>query len=247
MAEKFGGTRQRAFLARLGLTEKVPLELSEVGAPLLPSARDWSEATTLTASFGHGVAVNAVQLVGAVATIANDGHPVHPTLLKQTAAVERDDDVVVSHHTSALIRGLMRLVVTHGTAKKADVDGYMVGGKTGTADKMANGHYLENARLSSFIGLFPINAPKYLVFALLDDPKGNAKTAGFATGGWVAAPVVNHVVAQIGPMLGMPPLSKDMMTTTESQILKPLGAETVDGIPVGEGSNYASVESDSVQ
>jgi len=142
----------------------------------------------------------------------------------------------------------MRLVVTRGTAKKADVDGYMVGGKTGTADKIgANHHYLENARLSSFVGLFPINAPHYLVFALLDDPKGNAKTSGFATGGWVAAPVVNHVVAQIGPLLGMPPLSKDMVAATEGQILKPLGAETVDGIPVEEGSNYASVETDSVQ
>jgi cell division protein FtsI (penicillin-binding protein 3) len=141
----------------------------------------------------------------------------------------------------------MRLVVTRGTAKKADVDGYMVGGKTGTADKIVNGHYVNNARLSSFIGVFPINAPHYLVFALLDNPKGNAKTAGFATGGWISAPVVNHVVAQIGPILGMPPLSKDMVTATESQILKPLGAETVDGIPVEEGSHYASVETDSVQ
>ena len=247
MAQRFGGTRQRAFFARLGLAEKASIELPEVGAPLIPSARDWSEATTLTAAFGHGIAVNVVQLIGAVATIVNDGHPVHPTLLKLSSPPEQDAEAVVSPHTSALLRSLMRLVVTHGTAKKADVDGYMVGGKTGTADKLVNGHYVNNARLSSFLGVFPINAPRYMVFALLDNPKGNAKTAGFATGGWVSAPVVNHVIAQIAPMLGMPPLSKDMVAATETQILKPLGNEMVDGVSVEEGSHYASVEGDSVQ
>ena len=247
MAQRFGGTRQRAFFARLGLTEKPSLEVPEVGAPLIPSARDWSDATTLTAAFGHGVAVNAVQLTSAVATIANDGYSVHPTLLRQDAPVAQSTDPVVSSHTSALVRSLMRLVVTRGTAKKADVDGYMVGGKTGTADKLVNGHYVDNQRLSSFVGLFPINAPKYLVFALLDDPKGNATTHGFATAGWIAAPVVNHVIAQMAPLLGMPPLSKDMVAATDRQVLKPLGNETVDGVSVGEGSNYASVTTDSVR
>ena len=248
MAQRFGGVKQRAFFARLGLAEKTSLELPEVGAPLIPSARDWGETTTLTAAFGHGIAVNAVQLVRAVATIVNDGHPVHPTMLKRNEAPEQDVDTVVSPHTSAMIRALMRLVVTRGTAKKADVEGYMVGGKTGTADKLnANHKYEGNGRRSSFIGLFPINAPKYLVFAMLDDPKGNAKTYGFATAGWVVAPSVNNIVSQIGPLLGMAPLSKDMNEATERQVLKPLGSEIVDGIPVEEGSNYASVESDSVQ
>jgi cell division protein FtsI (penicillin-binding protein 3) len=248
MAQRFGGVRQREFFARLGLTDKLSLELPEVGAPLLPSAHDWSESTTMTAAFGHGIAVNIVQMAGAVATIVNDGHPIHPTMLKMNSPPEQDPSSVISPHTSALVRGLMRLVVTRGTAKKADVNGFMVGGKTGTADKLdANHHYASNARLSSFIGLFPINSPKYLVYALLDDPKGNAKTYGFATGGWVAAPVINRVVAQMGPLLGMPPLTKEVEEATERQILKPLGAETVDGIPVEEGSSYASVESNSVQ
>jgi cell division protein FtsI (penicillin-binding protein 3) len=248
MAQRFGGTRQRAFFAKLGLTEKSTIELPEVSMPLLPPARDWSEATTLTAAFGHGVAVNAVQLAGAVATIVNDGQTVRPTLIKQTAPPPASEEPVVSGNTSAIIRSLMRLVVTRGTAKKADVDGYMIGGKTGTAVKLsANGHYLDNARLSSFIGVFPINAPKYLVFAWLDDPKGNAKTYGFATGGWVAAPVVHNVVAQIGPLLDMPPIPNDMEAAVEHQIVKPLGAEIIDGKPVEERSNYASVESHSVQ
>jgi len=123
----------------------------------------------------------------------------------------------------------------------------MVGGKTGTANKLANGHYLENARISSFIGLFPINAPKYLVFASLDNPKGNAKTKGIATAGWVVEPLVNNVVTQIAPMLGMPPLAKESNEATERQVLKPLGAEIVDGIPVDDGKDYAAVESDSVE
>ncbi|MDR3450624.1 MAG: penicillin-binding protein 2 [Alphaproteobacteria bacterium] len=252
MATRFGGLRQRDFFARLGLTERAKIEVPEVGAPLLPTARDWSDSTTLTAAFGHGIAVNAVQLIGAVATIINDGYPVHPTLVKQNGpAPDYGDDGeerVVSAHTSALVRGLMRLVVTRGTAKQADVEGYMVGGKTGTADKIgANHKYLDNARLSSFIAAFPINAPRYLIFALLDDPKGSAKTKGFATAGWTAAPVVRNVIAQIGPLLDIAPLSKDMQEAAERQILKPLGSEVVDGIPVEEGSNYASVESDSIQ
>ena len=242
MAQIFGGVRQRTFFEKLGLTEKLQLELPEVGAPLLPPAKDWSEATTLTAAFGHGVAVNAVQLAGAVATIANDGIPVHPTLLKKTAPTEQTESPVISPRTSALIRSLMRLVVTNGTAKKADVDGYMIGGKTGTADKLVNGHYAEHARLSSFIGLFPINAPKYLVFALLDNPKGNAQTAGFATGGWVSAPIVNRTVSQIAPLLGMPPLSKEVVATTERQILKPLGSQMIDGVSVAEMGTMTTAE-----
>lgn len=248
MVERLGSARQRAFFAHLGLTQKMSLELPEIGAPLIPPARDWNQATMLTASFGHGIAVNAVQLAGAVATIINDGTTIHPTLLKTSAPVSASDERVVSARTSAQIRALMRLVVTRGTAKAADVPGYVVGGKTGTSDKIgANHRYNTNARLSSFIGAFPLNAPKYLVFAMLDDPKGNAKTYGYATGGWTAAPVVNHVVTQIGPLLDIAPLANEVEAAAEQRLLKPLGSQIVDGMPVEEGSNYAAAESDSVE
>jgi cell division protein FtsI (penicillin-binding protein 3) len=249
MAERFGGVRQRTFLSRLGLTEKLPLELPEVGKPLVPAARDWGTATTMTVAFGHGIAVNVAQLLGAVATVIGDGKTVHPTLLKHVASAEdATRETVVSPHTSAVMRGLMRLVVTRGTAKAAEVAGYLVGGKTGTADKLsANHHYNANARLSSFIGVFPLNAPRYIVFAMLDDPKGNSQTYGFATGGWVAAPAVSRVISQVGPLLGVQPMSPDIEAAAERQLLKPLGSQIVDGMPVEEGSNYASVESDSVQ
>ncbi|MDD3370544.1 MAG: penicillin-binding protein 2 [Alphaproteobacteria bacterium] len=245
MAQRFGGERQRAFLTRLGLIDRQPLEIPEVGTPLVPSAKDWSEATTMTASFGQGIAVNAVQLVSAVATVVNDGHPVHPTLIKRDASYEPDVDTVISPHTSAIMRGLMRLVVTHGTAKKANVEGYLVGGKTGTAQKSSSRKkYMENARLSSFLGTFPINAPRYIVFAILDDPKGNAKTYGFATGGWVVAPTVNNVICQIAPLLGMPPLTKETNRTAERQVLKPLGSVIIDGTPAEGATTYAAAGSE---
>ena len=249
IAERLGGVRQRGFLSRLGLTQKVSLELPEVGAPLVPAARDWGTTTTMTASFGHGIAVNAVQLAAAVSTIVGDGKIIHPTVLKRVEPMaDNPQDHIISAHTSAIMRGLMRLVVTRGTAKAAEVAGYLVGGKTGTADKLgANHRYLANARLSSFIGVFPLNAPRYVIFAMLDDPKGNSQTYGFATGGWVAAPVVSRVAAQIGPLLDLQPMAPEIEAAAERQLLRPLGSQIVDGMPVEEGSNYAAVESDSVQ
>jgi cell division protein FtsI (penicillin-binding protein 3) len=251
MAERVGAARQRAFLSSLGLMQRPALELPEVGTPLAPAAKDWGDTTMLTAAFGHGIAVNVVQLMQAVATIINDGNPLRATLLKKNhSAISEDEpkEHLISAHTSALMRGLMRLVVTRGTAKNADVAGYMIGGKTGTADKLGINHrYNAHARLSSFVGVFPVNAPKYMVFAMLDEPKGNAKTYGFATGGWVAAPVVGKVVARIGPLLDLPPLAPEMEAVAEHQLLKPLGAQILDGVPIEEGSNYAAVESDSVQ
>lgn len=249
MAEKLGAARQRAFLGKLGLTEKQPLEFPEVGAPLVPDAEDWGPSTVMTAAFGQGIAVNAVQLASAVATIVNDGVPVHPTLLKQTGAPSAEGkkkDHVISARTSAMVRGMMRLVVTRGTARGNDVAGYLLGGKTGTADKIVNHRYSKDSRLSSFVGVFPINAPRYLVFAMLDEPKA-PNSWGFATGGKVAAPVVSHVVSRIGPLLNVAPLDPDMAEAAERQLFKPLQGQMVDGLPVDEGSNYASNESDRVQ
>ena len=248
MADRLGTARQRAFLSSLGLTEKTSIELPEVGAPIVPPASSWRETTTMTISFGHGIAVNAVQLASAVASLVNDGLIVKPTLLKKDASAQAHTEMfrVVSSHTSDQMRALMRLVVKNGTAKKAEVGGYLVGGKTGTADKITGKHYSENARMSSFIGVFPASAPRYVVFALLDDPKGNAKTYGFATGGWTAAPVVGRVISQIGPLLNMPPVDADVLAATEHQLLRPLGTEVLESLNLeNETDDYASVESNS--
>lgn len=248
MADKLGTEHQRSFLTKLGLTEKAPLELPEVGSPIVPSPSSWRETTTMTVSFGHGIAVNAVQLCAAVASIVNDGYLVRPTLLKKIEDTSQPIEKVrvVSEKTSAQMRALMRLVVKHSTAKKAEVPGYLVGGKTGTADKLSGRRYSENARMSSFIGVFPANAPRYLVYALLDDPKGNAKTYGFATGGWTAAPVVGRVVSQIGPLLNLPPVETDVLAAREQQLLKPLGQEVLESLNLEDKTDdYAAVESNS--
>jgi cell division protein FtsI (penicillin-binding protein 3) len=110
---------------------------------------------------------------------------------------------VISESTSRSMRDLMRLVVTEGTGSKADVPGYEVGGKTGTADKPVNGAYGRHLLISSFAGVFPMSQPQYLVFVMIDEPKGTKASFGFATGGWTAAPAVGRVIARIAPLLGV--------------------------------------------
>jgi cell division protein FtsI (penicillin-binding protein 3) len=116
---------------------------------------------------------------------------------------------VMDRRTSLKMRRLLRLVVRRGTGRKANAEGYLVGGKTGTADKLVNGRYARNTRIASFLGAFPMNAPRYVVFVMVDEPKGIERTHGYATGGWVAAPVVRNVIERIGPMLGVAPVRAD--------------------------------------
>jgi cell division protein FtsI (penicillin-binding protein 3) len=194
---------QQSFLKQLGLLQPSGVELSEVGQPMLPSP--WREINTMTISYGHGLAVSPLQLTSAVATIVNGGTEVRPTLLRQDAASPSAGAQVLSARTSAQMRQLMRLVVAKGTGRKADAAGYLVGGKTGTADKAAGRGYARNSRIASFVGAFPMDDPRYVVFAMVDEPKPTKETYGYATGGWVAAPLVGRLVERIGPLLGIAP------------------------------------------
>jgi cell division protein FtsI (penicillin-binding protein 3) len=203
IADKFTIEDQKKFLGALGLLSPTPLEISEISKPQVPG--EWREINKTTISYGHGLAVNAVQLASAFATIVNGGYIVKPTLVKQDNMPPLGAQVI-SENTSIEMRKVMRAVVAQGTGKTADVKGYMVGGKTGTADKSANGGYNRNNRLASFISAFPINDPRYLVFAMIDEPKGNKASHGYATGGWVSAPVVGKVVAQSASLLRVPPV-----------------------------------------
>lgn len=204
MAMDAGTVLQKEFLSRLGLTTPAAIEVAEVGQPMLPTP--WRDINTLTISYGHGMAVSPIQLVSAVSAVVNGGTLRPATLIKRPAGVPVPGTRVISERTSQQMRQLMRLVVTRGTGKKADAEGYLVGGKTGTADKLVNGKYARDARVSSFAGAFPMNNPRYAVFVMIDEPKGNADTYNYATGGWVAAPAVRQVVEQIGPMLGIAPV-----------------------------------------
>ncbi len=207
MAMDFGTEAQREYLSRFGLLSNSPIELPEVGAPMTPST--WRNVNTMTISFGHGIAVSPLNMASGVAAILNDGVYVAPTLLKREAGKLRQPGRrVVSLQTSQEIRRLMRLVVEQGTGKQADAAGYLVGGKTGTAEKQMAGAYRRNALISSFVGAFPINAPRYLILAVLDEPKGTKKTYNYATGGWVAAPVIKQVIARMGPLVGIAPVDE---------------------------------------
>jgi cell division protein FtsI (penicillin-binding protein 3) len=207
MAMDFGTEAQREYLDRFGLLSNSPIELPEVGAPMTPAT--WRNVNTMTISFGHGIAVSPLNMASAVAAILNDGVYVAPTLLKREAGKLRQPGRrVVSAQTSLEIRRLMRLVVEQGTGKQADAAGYLVGGKTGTAEKQMAGAYRRNALISSFVGAFPINAPRYLILAVLDEPKGTKKTYNYATGGWVAAPVIKQVIARMGPLVGIAPVDE---------------------------------------
>lgn len=203
MAVDVGTPGQRDYLKRFGLLQDSALEIPEIGHPLMPD--HWREINAMTISFGHGIAVSPLQLASGIAALVNGGVHRPATLLRHARGAPANGTQVISAATSEKIRQLMRLVVAKGTGRKAEAEGYFVGGKTGTAEKQVAGRYKKSAKISSFVGAFPIQDPRYVVFAMLDEPEGNKRTFNYATGGWVAAPVVSRVVAQIGPLLGVQP------------------------------------------
>lgn len=205
MGQSVGTEGLRGFYKDLGLLDTLDFEVREVARPQVPSP--WREINTLTASYGHGVATTPLQLLSGVSSIVNGGYLVKPTLVmhEETDMPQKEDIRVVSAKTAQRMRQLLRLVVTDGTAKKAEVAGYRVGGKTGTAEKLVNGHYDNKKKISSFVGVFPMDEPRYAVFVMVDEPKGQKQTWGYATGGWVAAPAVANIIASMAAILGIPP------------------------------------------
>ena len=211
IAMRLGAERQRAFLKRMGLLRAVKTELPESAAPLVPS--NWKDVETATISFGHGISVSPLAFAAAAAAVVNGGTRIVPTFLKSDAP--QLGERVVSEKTSATMRALMRLAVTEGTGKKAAVAGYDIGGKTGTAEKAHGRGYARKSLISSFCGVFPIGDPQYLVFVMLDEPKGTKETSGYATAGYTSAPVAGRVIARSAPLLGMP--RNDAVAAAEGQ------------------------------
>jgi len=207
MALDIGADRQKSYLRKFGMLDPAQIEIPEVGTPLYPDR--WSEISAMTISYGHGIAVSPLQVATGVSAIVNGGVMLRPTIIKRGANDIKIEERVISPKTSKAMRAMMRLVVRYGTGKNADVNGYMVGGKTGTAEKQMGGEYSKNAVVSSFVGAFPMNNPRYVVFVMLDEPKGIKSTFGYATGGWVAAPVVSKVVSRMGALKGMVPQPSD--------------------------------------
>ncbi len=198
------GTKDfKDLLSDLGLMTAPDIEIAEISAPLIP--QNWGDINTATAAFGHGIAVSPVQLVSAAASVINGGIKVKPTFILNRDIESKRGIRVVSPETAHHIRQLMRLVVTDGTGSKADVAGYHVGGKTGTAEKNTRGGYDKNRLVSSFLGVFPSESPHYALYIMIDEPKPTKDTYGYATGGWVAAPAVRKTIESMVAILGMEP------------------------------------------
>ena len=219
MAMDVGAKAQKFYLDQLGLLRQSAIELPEIGIPQYPAP--WGDISTMTISYGHGVSVSPLQLVDGVAALVNDGIRLPVTLLKQRGVTPPNGTRVLSPATSKQMRALMRLVVTTGTGKNAAAPGYLVGGKTGTADKPVDGRYGEQALISSFVGTFPVDKPRFVILAMLDEPKGTKRTFNFATGGWVAAPVVGHMVSKIAALLGILPRGETLPGDIELKTGKP--------------------------
>ena len=206
IAQSVGADRQRAWLDRMGMFNRIGVELPEEGRPIVQKAENWKEIATMTVGFGHGIAVSPLHVVRGTAALANGGQVLRPTILApEPDAAPREGTQVMQRATSDTLRKLMRLVVTEGYGKPADVPGYFVGGKTGTAEKNSGHGYKKHSNISAFMSVFPMNAPRYAVYFMLDEPKGNASTGGYSTAGAVSAPGAGRVIARIAPMLGLMP------------------------------------------
>jgi cell division protein FtsI (penicillin-binding protein 3) len=204
MALDMGVDRHRLFLKKLGLMSRVTTELGESAAPIIPP--HWQKLTSMTIAFGHGLSVTPLQLAASAMPLVNGGISVTPTFLPRTRADGMSGGVrVLKRDTSAAMLKLMRLNVLKGTAKHAEAEGYRVGGKTGTAEKVVGGRYSTSALLTSFLAAFPTDAPEYLVLVMLDEPRRVAESSNQATAGVNAAPTAGRIIARIAPILGVAP------------------------------------------
>src|ERR1700754_4373724 len=199
-----GVEAHKAFLRKMGQLDRLRTELPESAMPIVP--KRWSELNTITIAFGHGIAVAPLQAVMGVSALANGGLLIPPTFLKRSpeeaqALAKR----VIKPETSDKMRYLMRLNAEVGTARKADVPGYYIGGKTGTAEKVINGRYAKKKVLNPFTAILPANKPQYQLLIMLDEPQALPETHGFITSGWNAVPTGGAVIARIAPLLGIQP------------------------------------------
>lgn len=204
MAMDVGGARQQAFLKKLGMMQPVSIEIPEKGQPRWPA--DWKPINTMTIAYGHGMSVSPLHLIRGIAAIVGNGKLPNLTLVKDGNAKKLNGPMVVKEETVQEVRRLMRLVVEHGTGGKANVPGYRVGGKTGTAEKVQGHGYNAKAKLTLFVSTFPVDQPKYVLLTMLDEPQPTKETFGYATGGWTAAPITGRIIARMGPLYGIAPV-----------------------------------------
>jgi cell division protein FtsI (penicillin-binding protein 3) len=205
MAQAAGTASQKKLLGELGFFEPSTLELTEANhsKPLLP--RNWSELSTMTVSYGHGIAATPLHLASAYSTLANGGYQVKPTILKVDAPTAYGEQILSTQTSKTLMR-MLRNVVTRGTASFGEVNGYFVGGKTGSADKpKPNGGYYKDKVIATFAATFPTHAPRYTLILTLDEPSIHAAGEERRTAGWTAVPVAAELITRLAPVLNMRP------------------------------------------
>ncbi|WP_428979578.1 peptidoglycan D,D-transpeptidase FtsI family protein [Hansschlegelia zhihuaiae] len=204
IALTMGVDAHKAFLKKMGQLDRLQTELPESARPIVPYK--WGELNTITISFGHGVAIAPIQSVMGVSALVNGGWLIKPTFLQRSLEEARASGTkVLKESTSTQMRYLMRLNAEKGSAKKADIPGYRVGGKTGTAEKVIGGRYSKTKNLTAFTAVFPMDKPRYMLLVVLDEPKSLPETHGFATSGWNVVPVGGKMVERVAPLLGVAP------------------------------------------
>ncbi|MDB5700613.1 MAG: penicillin-binding protein 2 [Sphingomonadales bacterium] len=201
IADELGETRTANLFHKLHFDTAPDVELKERGRPIWP--KYWGRTTVMTIGFGHGMAVTPLHLATAYAALVNGGIFRPSTLLKIAPGNAPQGTRVFSQGTSDTMRKLLRMIVLDGTGRKANVEGLRIGGKTGTAEKASGGGYAHHSTVSTFAAAFPMDAPRYVVIAMLDEPKGSAASSGQRTAAWTVAPVASKVIARIGPLLGI--------------------------------------------
>lgn len=201
IADELGAEKMQDMFRRLGFDQRPSIEIGAV-RPLWPA--NWGRITVMTTAYGHGIAVTPLHLAAAYAAMVNGGmwHPA--TLMKVDAEHPVQGRRVLQESTSARMRQLLRLIVLKGTGRKGEAPGYRVAGKTGTAEAASEGGYDKHRNVSTFAAAFPIDAPRYVVVAMLDSPKANATTPR-TTAAWTVAPVVSRLIARTGALLGIAP------------------------------------------
>ena len=199
-----GVEHHKWFLKKLGQLDRLRTELPESAEPLVP--KRWGELNTVTIAFGHGLSVAPLQAVAGINALVNGGLLIPPTFMKRSPEdAMKLAKQVIKPDTSEKMRYLMRLNAEKGTASKAEVKGYYVGGKTGTSEKVVGGRYSKTKLLTTFTAILPADKPRYQILIMLDEPQGLPETHGYATSGWNAAPTAGKVIARIAPMLGVEP------------------------------------------
>ncbi len=204
IGQRIGADRQRAFLEAMGMTRPVQGTPVATAWPMLPL--HLKPVNVATISFGHGIAVTPLHMAAAAAATVNGGTYFTPSFT--LTELQPEGRKLFSPETSAAMRWLMRLNVQKGSGRRAAVKGYLVGGKTGTPEKLVNGRYAKNKRMANFVAAFPMDRPRFLVLVMLDEPKPTKDTHGYATAGWVAAPVVGRLVTRLAPLLGVEPAAE---------------------------------------